>query len=98
MINDLYMVIFPSFHMRKKILCWFTLDFTQFFVVNRLSKLMDADFYAIYDLPDKTAEFFKEQHITDFKKSWFFHYFPKIYVFPGSPKAKEHTKIYFHNI
>ena len=73
MINDLYMVIFPSFHMRKKILCWFTLDFTQFFVVNRLSKLMDADFYAIYDLPDKTAEFFKEQHITDFKKSWFFH-------------------------
>ena len=59
--------------MRKKILCWFTLDFTQFFLVNRLSKLMDAEFFAIYDLPDKTAEFFKEQQITDFKKSWFFH-------------------------
>ena len=38
-----------------------------------LQKKIDADFYAIYDLPNKTKTFFENQKIVDFKKVWHYH-------------------------
>jgi hypothetical protein len=38
-----------------------------------LQKKIDADFYAIYDLPNKTRTFFENQKLVNFKKTWHYH-------------------------
>ena len=38
-----------------------------------LQKKIDADFYAIYDLPNKTRLFFENQKLVNFKKTWYYH-------------------------
>ena len=38
-----------------------------------LQKKIDADFYAIYDLPNKTRTFFQNQKLVSFKKTWYYN-------------------------
>tara|TARA_B100001146_G_scaffold180742_1_gene162857 strand:- start:808 stop:2280 length:1473 start_codon:yes stop_codon:yes gene_type:complete len=38
-----------------------------------LQKKIDADFYAVYDLPNKTKTFFDDQKLVNYKKIWHFH-------------------------
>ena len=59
--------------MTKTILCWFQLDMTQFLMLEKLQKKIDAKFYGIFDIPDKNREFFLNQKIVKFEKIWFFH-------------------------
>lgn len=59
--------------MAKNILCWFQLDMTQFLMLEKLQKKIDAKFYGIFDIPDKNREFFMNQKMVKFEKIWFFH-------------------------
>jgi len=38
-----------------------------------LQKKIDGDFYAIYDLPNKTGTFFQNQTLVNFKKTWYYN-------------------------
>ena len=59
--------------MKKKIFFWLDADFTGFCVSYYLQKIIDAEFYAIIDVTNKTRTFFENQNLVNFKKIWFFH-------------------------
>ena len=59
--------------MKKKIFVWIDTNFTQFALCYYLQKEIDADFYAIIDVPDKTRKFYENQNLVNFKKIWFYH-------------------------
>ena len=59
--------------MSKKILFWFSSDFTQFLVASKINQFVDCESYAIIDVPDKAKNFFNTQKIVNLKKFWFFH-------------------------
>jgi len=59
--------------MKKKIIVWIDTNFMQFALCYYLQKEIDADFYAIIDVPDNTRKFFEQQNIVKFKKVWYFH-------------------------
>ena len=56
--------------MKKKIFVWIDTNFMQFALCYYLQKEIDADFYAIIDVPDNTRKFFEQQNIVKFKKVW----------------------------
>ena len=60
-------------YMSKKILFWFSGDFTQFLVSSKINQLVNCDSYAIIDVPDKIKNFFNTQKIVNLKKFWFLH-------------------------
>ena len=59
--------------MSKKILFWFSSDFTQFLIASKINQFVDSESYAIIDVPDKAKNFFNTQKIVNLKKFWFFH-------------------------
>jgi len=59
--------------MKKKIFVWIDTNFMQFALCYYLQKEIDADFYAIIDVPDKTRKFYENQNLVNFKKIWFYH-------------------------
>ena len=59
--------------MKPKLLFWFGADFTHFFLSYYLQKKLDADFFSIVDITNKTKSFFESQSLVNFEKSWFYH-------------------------
>jgi len=59
--------------MKDKIIFWLNPDFTIFAIANELQKKFDSDFYAIIDITNKPKEFFINQKLIEFKKTWFYH-------------------------
>jgi len=45
--------------MKDKIFFWLDANFMMYILSYHLQKKIDADFYAIYDLPNKTRTFFQ---------------------------------------
>lgn len=59
--------------MKNKIFFWLGADFLMYILSYHLQKKNDADFYAIYDLPNKTRTFFQNQKLVNFKKAWYYN-------------------------
>ena len=59
--------------MRDKIIVWLDSNLTQFSMCYYLQKEIDADFFAIIDVTDKTRTFYEKQNLVNFKKIWFYH-------------------------
>ena len=59
--------------MKDKIFFWLGADFLMYILSYHLQKKIDADFYAIYDLPNKTRTFFQNQKLVNFKKVWYYN-------------------------
>ena len=66
---------YPKFmiFVKPKILFWLDQDFMMYVLSYHLQKKIDADFYGIYDLPNKTRTFFQNQKLVSFKKTWYYH-------------------------
>lgn len=58
--------------MKDKILIWISPDIIHYFIGYGIQKNYDADYFLIYDLPNKTRKFFSEQKLFHSKKHWFF--------------------------
>jgi hypothetical protein len=58
---------------KDKIIVWLDSNLTQFSICYYLQKEIDADFFAIIDVTDKTRKFFQHQNLINFKKIWFYH-------------------------
>ena len=59
--------------MKDRIFFWLGADFMMYILSYHLQKKIDADFYAIYDLPNKTRTFFQNQKLVSFKKTWYYN-------------------------
>ena len=59
--------------MKDKIFFWLDANFLMYILSYHLQKKIDADFYAIYDLPNKTRTFFQNQKLVNFKKAWYYN-------------------------
>ena len=59
--------------MNKKIIFWLDSNLTYFCLAHFLQKELDADFYAIIDVTNKTRSFYENQNLVNFKKVWFLH-------------------------
>jgi hypothetical protein len=59
--------------MKDKIFFWLDAGFLMYILSYHLQKKIDADFYAIYDLPNKTRTFFQNQKLVNFKKVWYYN-------------------------
>tara|TARA_A100001037_G_C15105047_1_gene615992 strand:- start:159 stop:1661 length:1503 start_codon:yes stop_codon:yes gene_type:complete len=59
--------------MKDKIIVWLDSNLMQYCACYYLQKEIDADFYAIVDVTNKTRHFFENQTLVNFKKIWFFH-------------------------
>jgi hypothetical protein len=58
---------------KPKIFFWLDQIFIMYILSYHLQEKIDADFYAIYDLPNKTKTFFENQKLVNFKKMWNYH-------------------------
>ena len=59
--------------MKDKIFFWLDGGLLMYILSYHLQKKIDADFYAIYDLPNKTRTFFQNQKLVSFKKTWYYN-------------------------
>lgn len=59
--------------MKDKIIVWLDSNLMQFCLCYYLQKEIDADFFAIIDITNKTRSFFENQNLVDFKKIWYYH-------------------------
>ena len=59
--------------MKDKIFFWLDAGLLMYILSYHLQKKIDADFYAIYDLPNKTRTFFQNQKLVNFEKIWHYH-------------------------
>ena len=59
--------------MKDKIVFWFGGDFTQFCMAYYFQKKHDCEMYSIVDITNKPKNFFKNQKLINFKKTWFLH-------------------------
>ena len=58
--------------MKPKILFWIDIEFIYFGIAKYLCKNYDCDAYAIIDVNQKAKNFFQNQNIVSFKKSWYY--------------------------
>ena len=58
--------------MKDKILVWISPDIIHYFVTYGIQNNYDAEYFAIYDIPNETRKFFSKQNFIKFKKEWFF--------------------------
>ena len=58
--------------MKNKILVWISPDIMHYFITYGIKKNHDAEYFAIYDIPNETKKFFSNQNFIKFKKEWFF--------------------------
>ena len=63
--------------MNKKIIFWLDSNLTYFCLAHFLQKELDADFYAIIDAPYHSKQFYEQQKLVKFKKTWYLHDFVK---------------------
>ena len=59
--------------MADKIIFWMNAFFLNFVIANNLKKKYDCDIYAIIDITNRTKQFFINQDIVNFKKTWYLH-------------------------
>ena len=59
--------------MKNKIIFWLDTNFMTYLISYYLQPKINADYFAIIDLPNKTKKFFVDQTFVNFKKSWVFH-------------------------
>ncbi len=59
--------------MTKKIFFWLGNDYTHYSLAYALQKEYDHKLFAIIEVTEKPAEFFKTQKLVNFEKKWFFH-------------------------
>ena len=59
--------------MTKKIFFWLGNDYTHYSLAYAFQKEYDYKLFAIIEVTEKPAEFFKTQKLVDFEKKWFFH-------------------------
>ena len=59
--------------MKQKILFWVDSNLLSFCTSYYLQKKIDSEFYAIIDITNKSKNFFQEQKLVDFSKTWFYH-------------------------
>lgn len=57
----------------KKIIFWINLFFLHYCLAYYLKSQLNAEFFAIIDTNSKPKEFFVNQKLVDFEKTWFFH-------------------------
>ena len=58
---------------KPKFFFWLDTNFKMYVLSYHLQKKIDGDFYAIYDLPNKTGTFFQNQTLVNFKKTWYYN-------------------------
>ena len=58
---------------KRKILFWLDQNLMMYVLSYHLQKKIDADFYGIYDFPNKTRKFFEKQKLVNFQKTWYYH-------------------------
>ena len=61
--------------MKKKIFFWLDANLISFCLSYYLQKILDAEFYAIIDVPNRQKKFFQQQKLVKFRKNWFYHDF-----------------------
>ena len=59
--------------MADKIIFWMNAFFLNFVIANNLKKKYDCDIYALIDITNRTKQFFIDQNLVNFKKTWFLH-------------------------
>ena len=59
--------------MTKKIFFWLGNDYTHYSLAYAFQKEYDYKLFAIIEVTEKPAEFFKTQKLVNFEKKWFFH-------------------------
>jgi len=59
--------------MKNRIIFWSDAFLLHFCLAYYLQSKYDADYYAIFDVTDKPKNFFLNQKLVDFKKTWFYH-------------------------
>ena len=59
--------------MTEKIIFWMNAFFLNFVVAESLKKKYDCDIYALIDITNRTKQFFIDQNLVNFKKTWFLH-------------------------
>ena len=59
--------------MTDKIIFWMNSFFLNFAIAESLKKKYDCDIYALIDITNRTKQFFIDQNLVNFKKTWFLH-------------------------
>ena len=59
--------------MKKRLLFWTNVFMLHFGLAYYLQQKIDAEFYAIIDVPNKPKKMFQNQNLIDFQKTWYFH-------------------------
>lgn len=59
--------------MSSKIFFWLDTNFMMYILAYHLQGKIDADFFALYDLPNKTRKFFENQELVKFEQVWHYH-------------------------
>jgi len=62
--------------MSSKIIFWISGPDIHFCIAYYIQKLLDSEFYAIYEIPERSNNFFQNQKFIKFKKTW--NYFENI--------------------
>ena len=57
--------------MADKIIFWMNAFFLNFGIANNLKKKYDCDIYALIDITNRTKQFFIDQNLVNFKKTWY---------------------------
>jgi len=58
---------------KNKIIFWLNADLLQFCLAYYFQKSYKGELFSIIDITNKPKDFFKEQNLVKFSKSWFFH-------------------------
>ena len=64
--------------MKSKIFFWLDTNFMMYILSYHLKDKIDADFFGLYDLPNKSRKFFETQQLVNFEKVWHYHDYIKI--------------------
>jgi len=59
--------------MTDRIIFWMNAFFLNFVIANNLKKKYDCDIYALIDITNRTKQFFIDQNLVKFEKTWFLH-------------------------
>ena len=59
--------------MKKKIMFWCDANQIHYGLAKKIKELSNFDLFAIFDIPHKQEEFFREEEIVGFQKKWFLH-------------------------
>ena len=59
--------------MTDKIIFWLDAFLMNFCLAADLQKKHDSEFFAIFDITNRTKKFFENQNLVKFQKQWFLH-------------------------